>query len=121
MAREFHGETLARLARLLVVIDGIGIMLLCSFVDQWGFSQCYSSWGLLRPTPSIAAPPPLEVFVLPQAHDLIRFLLSLEAQSKPQLAQERAKIGPSWSQDGSKIVQESTKMAKLEPKCLQDG
>ena len=52
------------------------------------------------------------------------FLLVLEAQREPQVAQERAKVGPrqpSWSQDGSKMAQESAKMAKLEPRRSQHG
>ena len=52
------------------------------------------------------------------------FLLILEAQREPQVAQERAKVGPrrpSWSQDGSKMAQETAKMAKLEPRGSQHG
>ena len=52
------------------------------------------------------------------------FLKVLEAQGEPQVAQERAKIGPrwpSWSQDGSKMAQETAKMAKLEPRRSQHG
>ena len=48
----------------------------------------------------------------------------LEAQGEPQVAQERAKVGPrrsSWSRDGSRMAQESAKMEPRWPSRSQNG